>query len=640
MTPSKAEAAPGSRLRDLWSGMTSRRVSVLICAGLLILLALRLAASAWLLREHEIEEWRLKLDNLTTVLGENVAQTMGSTYLMLDTLTGLVHGGDVDQLGSLAVYRIMRDQVSMLPQVSSAAILDANGNIVNSSRSYPAPPLNLADRDYFRHHRAHPAGTPFLSAPVRNKTDGRWTFYVSQRLDDNRGRFSGVVVVGVSCDFLAEFFHRASLGERATIALYGNGSALLAGWPQAPDNIGKRALHMVAVRAVRDYPLLLEAGISKDTLLAGWWTSIRLLGVAALVNAAAILLALRLVTKLLKRRQREIDEALALKADAEAVSASTSRVLAAMRDKIRALDQGGAELAGIVDKAVEFADLERGRTMVRIAPFDPTELLAQTIAAHLPRASRKGLALRCHVSAPPGLVEGDPVHVRRVLDHLIDNAIAHTDAGGIDVSFSIRPAAGRWLMRYAVRDSGPGFDAQAGDFPPQGDGLGLAICKRLVRLMGGELAYTAAGGATVSVELPTRFMDAPPLAAGSKRALVVDDTAMNRQLARILLAKRGWQVDEAHDGAQALDAYARQRYAMVLMDCMMPGMDGYEATRRLRAWEASQGLPRTPVIALTANAADGERERCLAAGADDYLAKPFTAAGFAESIGRWSQVDV
>jgi CheY-like chemotaxis protein len=126
-----------------------------------------------------------------------------------------------------------------------------------------------------------------------------------------------------------------------------------------------------------------------------------------------------------------------------------------------------------------------------------------------------------------------------------------------------------------------------------------------------------------------------PAPHADKRVLLVEDTEMNRQLARILLVRHGLTVDEAHDGAQALAALERQRYALVLMDCMMPVMDGYEATRRLRAWEAARSGPRTPVVALTASAVAGERERCLAAGADDYLSKPFTAAAFAAMLARW-----
>nr|GEU28227.1 histidine kinase 1-like isoform X2 [Tanacetum cinerariifolium] len=172
--------------------------------------------------------------------------------------------------------------------------------------------------------------------------------------------------------------------------------------------------------------------------------------------------------------------------------------------------------------------------------------------------------------------------------------------------------------------------------------------------MGGAMFCTSAPGAgsTFGFDLPARVVEAPAIAVAAvaapaavavpsgRRVLLVEDTEMNRQLARILLRKLGWTVDEVHDGQQALDALAAARYDLVLMDCMMPVMDGYEACRRLRAREAANGWPHTPVIALTANAIEGDRDRCLAAGADDYLTKPFTATAFAETIHRCTMVDL
>jgi len=131
---------------------------------------------------------------------------------------------------------------------------------------------------------------------------------------------------------------------------------------------------------------------------------------------------------------------------------------------------------------------------------------------------------------------------------------------------------------------------------------------------------------------------APPGNAGSlrrPRVLVVEDTEINRQLACILLRRMGYDTDVAENGQQALAALARGHYALVLMDCMMPVMDGYEATRRLRAMQAETGAAHVPVIALTASVVAGDRDRCLAAGMDDYLAKPFTAQTLQAAVDCW-----
>jgi CheY-like chemotaxis protein len=123
--------------------------------------------------------------------------------------------------------------------------------------------------------------------------------------------------------------------------------------------------------------------------------------------------------------------------------------------------------------------------------------------------------------------------------------------------------------------------------------------------------------------------------AGNFRVLVAEDVEMNRQLVRALLTRMGCEVELAENGLQALAAIENGEYDLVLMDCLMPLMDGYEATNRLRAKEVQTGAPRLPVIALTGNAIEGDRERCITAGMDDYLAKPFTADEFADTVGRW-----
>jgi CheY-like chemotaxis protein len=135
---------------------------------------------------------------------------------------------------------------------------------------------------------------------------------------------------------------------------------------------------------------------------------------------------------------------------------------------------------------------------------------------------------------------------------------------------------------------------------------------------------------------PAKSSAAPAAPARPPRVLLVDDVAMSLQLAQILLTLLGWEVDERSDGQSALDALAHSAYDLVLIDCVMPGMDGFEATRRLRLREAAQpGRPRSTVIALTASTFDGDRQRCLDAGMDDYLAKPFTAEQFAAIVARW-----
>jgi len=258
-----------------------------------------------------------------------------------------------------------------------------------------------------------------------------------------------------------------------------------------------------------------------------------------------------------------------------------------------------------------------------------------------------------------------------LLLRLLDNAVRFTDAGSVGVEVALKrseaagyPAADVVLQ---IADSGIGIAAPLHElvFTPfyqvdgastrkvGGAGLGLSIVRRLVDVMGGTIALDSAvgRGTTVRVRLPVeicrarsprarterRGAAAAPIARAPLRGtvLLAEDNELNAALVVELLGLMGLEVVHAADGDQAQTQAAARRFDAILMDCQMPKVDGYEATRRLRADEMRSGRPRVPVIALTANALPGDREKCLGAGMDDHLAKPYTAAQLHATLGAW-----
>jgi CheY-like chemotaxis protein len=268
----------------------------------------------------------------------------------------------------------------------------------------------------------------------------------------------------------------------------------------------------------------------------------------------------------------------------------------------------------------------------------------------------------------PDLVWMDPVRVRQVLTNLIGNAIKFTEDGKISVISKFSPTEQESTVRLeiAVTDTGIGFDATRTDalFSPftqadgsitrsyGGTGLGLAITRSLMQLMGGDISASSqqGQGACFTITFPVKCVALPDLqtavvvpVSGDSEAqpnmqslsvLLVEDHEINRKLAQIMLQRMGHTFVLANDGQQALDCLEREQFDVVLLDVMMPVMDGLTALRIWREREAQRQLPRTPVLMVTAHAMTGDRERFIATGADGYVSKPMSEASLRKEINR------
>ncbi|HET9975856.1 MAG TPA: ATP-binding protein, partial [Burkholderiaceae bacterium] len=329
------------------------------------------------------------------------------------------------------------------------------------------------------------------------------------------------------------------------------------------------------------------------------------------------------------------------------------------REMATMIHGSGESLLAIINDILDFSKIEAGRMELESAPFVLRECVESALNLVRARAAEKGVALTASIDADvPVAVAGDVTRLRQVLLNLLSNAIKFTDKG--EVALSVTRGEGDELQ-FTVRDSGIGLSAeglaklfqsfsQADASTTRkygGTGLGLAISKRLAELMGGTMSAESAGpgqGSTFRFSIrapqaqapqptPARLTIDPAMAARHPlRILLAEDNVVNQKLALRVLAQMGYRADLASNGVEAIAALERAPYDLVLMDVQMPEMDGLEAARRIVGrWPAGQ---RPRIVAMTANATQGDREMCLAAGMDDYLTKPFRVEHLVAALAK------
>lgn len=329
------------------------------------------------------------------------------------------------------------------------------------------------------------------------------------------------------------------------------------------------------------------------------------------------------------------------------------------RDRVGIARVSARTLLNIANDILDLSRIDAGAFPLDHRPFDLASVLREVVDEARARAQSLGLELSAAMEGwpvgpggprPRSLI-GDPARIKQILANLVSNALKFTAAGGVSVQARYD---GKWST-IDVIDSGEGVPEDKRDviFEPfvqvgskasrraGGAGLGLPISRRLCEAMGGSLLLvsTSPGGSTFRVSLPLAASDEEPLEDQSQRILknppgrilVVEDHPANQYVARSLLESLDCSVRVAGTGAEALEWLSRERFDLVFMDCQMPGMDGYETTRRMRAI-----LHRyIPVIAITANAMVDDKQRCLQAGMDDFLPKPFNKSALSDLLCKW-----
>jgi PAS domain S-box-containing protein len=337
----------------------------------------------------------------------------------------------------------------------------------------------------------------------------------------------------------------------------------------------------------------------------------------------------------------------------------------------RTMQRSAVALLKVINDILDFSKIEAGKLDIERVNFDPRAMLAEAQQAFASAAYSKCIELVCHVEADvPALLRGDPGRIRQVLSNLIGNAIKFTAHGEVAVEVGVVATTEHEVhLRFGVRDTGIGiaanalehiFDAfaQADSSTSRsygGTGLGLAISRQLVRMMGGEIGVTSRHERGSNFWFTVRLQRASqaPLPTTSRvttgalsdrsrtsltprfsgKVLLAEDNDVNQMVATLMLESLGLEVDVAADGMAALLATAHTRYDLIMMDCQMPRMDGFAATAAIRGREGT--AERCIIVALTAHAMGGDRERCLAAGMDDYLSKPIDRDALVGVLSRW-----
>jgi|GEM_PF-1712541 len=346
--------------------------------------------------------------------------------------------------------------------------------------------------------------------------------------------------------------------------------------------------------------------------------------------------------------------------------ALNTELTAEQQDYLQTAKSSADALLSVLNDILDFSKIESGHLEVAAEPFDPVECVRDATRSMEASAIQKGLELCVRIGPePPPAVVGDKLRLRQVVLNLVGNAIKFTERGSVTVELNCQPTGdNRVAMSLSVTDTGIGIPAEKQAFIFDrfrqadgsttrrygGTGLGLAISKKLVELMGGEITLESepGKGSRFSFTLVVPIGQLPPPSAGASpdrapgqplRVLLAEDNAVNQRVVQKLLQRHGHFVHVVNNGAEALQALDRGVFDLVLMDVQMPVMDGFEATRKLRLREGNR-QPRTPVIALTANALKGDKERCLEAGMDSYLSKPVHQDDLLEAIRALSACSV